>query len=229
MTEDEEIDVFEWCGLAVQAAQESTQSYEELRSKVKEQEAKLKKLDDQFDELVKVKEEHENELLEKFSQLLNAKKLKIRDQQRIISSTNVDPAKLEAVEASRRGKAGPSRSRKRKAGLAEAESESEDDAFAPMQEAHEDSEGEERRTPEPSEDGEGAADGDVTEDEDEPQLPFRDTRAATKKTEEVVIPPTRTLPSFAQNSGRKPKSTTPLPTLPSDPDATEGEETDDEL
>ena len=70
----------------------------------------MRRLNESLAELVKLKAEEENSLLEKFSLLLNEKKLKIRDQQRLLASANVDPARLEAVEEVRAGRghsAGP--------------------------------------------------------------------------------------------------------------------------
>jgi len=43
-----------------------------------------------MDEFLTVKEEHENHMLEKFSHLLNAKKLKIRDQQRLLAGAAIN-------------------------------------------------------------------------------------------------------------------------------------------
>ena len=81
--------------------------------------------------------EYEQELLEKFSLLLNEKKLKIRDQQRLLAGSRVDPRKLEAVEASRSTSkprsAGTSRAGKRKAGRnTKGDSENDEDGFDKM-------------------------------------------------------------------------------------------------
>jgi hypothetical protein len=43
--------------------------------------------------LIRAKEEHEDALLHKFAELLNAKKLKIRDQQRLLATAKVDAEK----------------------------------------------------------------------------------------------------------------------------------------
>ena len=45
----------------------------------------------QLDNLIEEKTSHENALLEKFRQLINSKKLKIRDQQRLLAGAKVDP------------------------------------------------------------------------------------------------------------------------------------------
>lgn len=94
----------------------------ELKSRntaLQEKDEEVKRLEDSQAELIKLKTDYENQLLEKFSLLLNEKKLKIRDQQRLLASSSIDPARLEAAEESRavRGhSAGPSRRGKRKAG-----------------------------------------------------------------------------------------------------------------
>lgn len=67
----------------------------DLRVKYEEQSRTVEKLDQQLEDLIKAKKEHENALLEKFQHLLNAKKLKIRDQQRLLASAKVDPEKGE--------------------------------------------------------------------------------------------------------------------------------------
>lgn len=112
-TEDEAPDLFEWCGEAVESKSKSTTKLQTLESSLKYKDEQFKKLEESFAELVDLKNGHEKSLLEKFSLLLNEKKLKIRDQQRLLASSNVDPAKLEALEAARRDSrsrsAGPSR------------------------------------------------------------------------------------------------------------------------
>ncbi|TVY15854.1 hypothetical protein LARI1_G005655 [Lachnellula arida] len=109
-TEDEQPDLFEWCGQVVESKSKSTTELQTLKSNIKHKDEQFKKLEESFAELVDLKNGHEKSLLEKFSLLLNEKKLKIRDQQRLLASSNVDPAKLEALEAARRD----SRSRHRK-------------------------------------------------------------------------------------------------------------------
>jgi hypothetical protein len=64
-----------------------------LNEKLYAKEALLKKLDLQLAELLESKEQHENQLITNFVQLLNEKKLKIRNQQRLLSSAEVDPHK----------------------------------------------------------------------------------------------------------------------------------------
>lgn len=90
-----------------------------FKSKFREQQETISKLNAQLEELIAAKATHETELLEKFRDLLNEKKAKIRDQQRLLATAKVDPKKLAAVQASRKSSKGaaaaPSRTGKRKA------------------------------------------------------------------------------------------------------------------
>jgi hypothetical protein len=91
--------------------------------KVAELEARISDLRNQLDELTESKKARETEILEKFCVLLNEKKVKIREQQRLLSTAQVDPSKLEAARASQATrpqitedrKPAPSRRAKRKA------------------------------------------------------------------------------------------------------------------
>jgi predicted nucleic acid-binding Zn-ribbon protein len=53
----------------------------------------INKLNQQLEELMHAKTEHENQLMSNFVQILNEKKLKIRNQQRLLAAATVDPAK----------------------------------------------------------------------------------------------------------------------------------------
>jgi hypothetical protein len=95
-------------------------------------EAQVAELRAQLEELTEAKTARETELLEKFCALLNEKKVKIREQQRLLSAAKVDPSRLDVARvaqatttstttsATTRGispkatEAGPSRNRKRK-------------------------------------------------------------------------------------------------------------------
>ncbi|TVY52992.1 hypothetical protein LCER1_G007597 [Lachnellula cervina] len=180
-TEDEAPDLFEWCGEAVESKSKSTTKLQTLESSLKYKDEQFKKLEESFAELVDLKNGHEKSLLEKFSLLLNEKKLKIRDQQRLLASSNVDPAKLEALEAARRDSrsrsAGPSRKGKRKADETIEEDES-DDGFEKMDvdpEPPQDSEDENQRQRTP--DAESTADETESDGEEArpPSPPARKT------------------------------------------------------
>lgn len=70
------------------------------KAKAAELETRITELRNQLDELTESKKAKEAEMLEKFCGLLNEKKVKIREQQRLLSTAQVDPSKLEAVRAS---------------------------------------------------------------------------------------------------------------------------------
>lgn len=87
------IELFDWAGTAVAATTTLESEVASLSVKYHDQQEALAKLNGQLEGLIKAKEEHENELLQKFTELLNAKKLKIRDQQRLLTGAKVDLSK----------------------------------------------------------------------------------------------------------------------------------------
>merc|ERR1711939_405777 len=58
-------------------------------------------LNQQLEDLVKAKKDHEDELLKKFAALLNTKNLKIRDQQRLLAGAKIPKDAAEAVRDAR--------------------------------------------------------------------------------------------------------------------------------
>lgn len=140
LTQDEsvEIQLFEWCGSAID--QKSILEFEHsvLRRKYESAQATIASLDAKLEELVKAKTDHEEELISKFVLLLNEKKLKIRNQQRLLSTAKVDQKRLQEMQKTLEGKgrrAGSSRAGKRRihdqAGAAEMPEDS-SDAFEKM-------------------------------------------------------------------------------------------------
>ncbi len=136
--EKEEVRSFEWVDTAVSDADELRSQVHVLQESMTSQIDEVAKLNQQLDELVKAKQEHEEEMLKKFAALLNAKKLKLRDQQRLLAGAKIDPRTARAVSEARDGnggrQAGSSRSGKRKAEVigepSEVEADAEDeDAF----------------------------------------------------------------------------------------------------
>ncbi|KAM3078069.1 hypothetical protein ACMFMG_002629 [Clarireedia jacksonii] len=253
LTEDtnaaDEISLFDWCALTIKSSESSKSELESLQIKYKEQQETLDKLNEHFKELNKAKADYETELFEKFALLLNEKKLKIRDQQRLLSCATVDPEKLEAIKSARSGAnrtAGTSRTGKRKAAK-DAEVQSSDDSDSgfdkmdidePEPESDDESDKQDQQTPEPSD-----VDNTATEDEaDEPPQESRPTASKKHVVEDSpddeppsppspakpapkVLPPTRNLP-FVKKANPAPKSA-PAPG-PVDGSETEGS-SDDEL
>jgi hypothetical protein len=86
--EDEAIELFDWCGLAAAAASKSKQEHIDAVAKSEEATTIIEKLKAQLDELVKAKQDDESALLHKFRDLLNEKKVKIREQQKLLATAS---------------------------------------------------------------------------------------------------------------------------------------------
>lgn len=240
--EDKEIDPLDWARVAARATVAAKDELVELQTRLGTQQGTIDKLHQQLADFVEAKEENDNAMLQKFVELLNEKKLKIRDQQRLLATAKVDPKAASKVVATREEsagtsrKAGSSRVSKRKANRKApvVESESEDD-FEQMQldekvpvkeETTPDDDLPEAATPDRSED--------ETEDEDEagdaptsvqPNKPVElATRSSKSKPEQTpaVPPPRRELPFARGNAqGKKPA---PPPPVEDDDDETEDDE-----
>ena len=88
--EDLEISTLDWTSTAIICSYTLEDEVQDLTSKYEQQAEMVKKLNQQLEDLIKAKAEHESSLLEKFRELLNAKKLKIRDQQRLLAGAKLD-------------------------------------------------------------------------------------------------------------------------------------------
>ncbi|KAL1841412.1 hypothetical protein VTJ49DRAFT_7089 [Mycothermus thermophilus] len=209
--EEEEIALFDWCGAALLDREQAQASVRSESAKVTDLEAQIAELRSQLDELTQSKADREAELLEKFCTLLNEKKVKIREQQRLLSTAKVDPSRLDAARAAQATtrsaavgspKASPSRKPKRKA-LEDAsgggESDSEDGFETVTRRAGDRmdldvKEGPETRTQETpevpetpeSQDRETSTDSDATasESEDEAPVPPPPTRRQQQQSSE---------------------------------------------
>ncbi|KAJ8071497.1 hypothetical protein OCU04_001817 [Sclerotinia nivalis] len=247
-TEEKEISLFDWCALATKSADSSKDELEALRIKYSEQQETLEKLNENFRGLNKRKSDHENQLLEKFSLMFNEKKLKVRDQQRLLAGAKVDPEKVEAVQNIRSGKprtAGASRSGKRKAGKeVQPESSDSDDAFEKMDvdqnqdenDIADESDQPEIQTPDHSDEETDTEDEEaphpkshlpmskyiVQDESDEEMQPVPKPTKTTKTTKIAELPAKRELP-FAKKS-----APVPAPKPASDGSETESG-SDDEL
>ncbi|CAJ2511158.1 Uu.00g067830.m01.CDS01 [Anthostomella pinea] len=129
-----EISPFDWCVAALASKDKVTEDLATATAKVESLEKSINELKGHLDELIKAKDDDETQLLEKFRDLINEKKVKIRQQQRLLASASVDPDKLAKVGASQGSlnrPAGKSRASKRKAVKDEADS-SDDDGFEKM-------------------------------------------------------------------------------------------------
>jgi hypothetical protein len=97
---DEAIQLFDWCSVAALGRDQFQETVVAEKAKVSDLEARITELRSQLDELTESKKAREAEILEKFCGLLNEKKVKIREQQRLLSTAQVDPSRLDAVRAS---------------------------------------------------------------------------------------------------------------------------------
>ncbi|KAK2766174.1 hypothetical protein FQN54_007690 [Arachnomyces sp. PD_36] len=230
--DDQAIQLFEWNGIAVARANELETEISSLTEKYRVAEETIGKLSNQLEDLIQAKNDHDEQLIAKFVQLLNEKKLKIRNQQRLLASAKIDSSKaaeLDAVSEIKGHPAGPSRRGKRKAGREEPEESEESDGFDRMSvdagkpgptggidEAAQLTESDGRSTPEPLEDETPTADEDDEEDQ-EPQPPpgKKDARDGSngQKKKTASPPPRRELPfsrrAAARAAGNRSRTSTP--------------------
>jgi DNA double-strand break repair and V(D)J recombination protein XRCC4 len=126
-----EIQLFDWCGSAIDQKSALEAEKSDLRSKHDSAQATVASLQAKLEELVRAKADHEEELISKFVLLLNEKKLKIRNQQRLLSTAKVDQKKLQQMQKTLDGKgrrARSSRTGKRRAAAGAEEDESQTDS-----------------------------------------------------------------------------------------------------
>lgn len=90
-TTEDEIDLFVWSASAADAFKAAQDEVAALNEKLQKQKQEFDDLNARLEDFIKAKEEHENVIFQKFCELLNSKKLKIRDQQRLLASAVVDP------------------------------------------------------------------------------------------------------------------------------------------
>lgn len=160
--ESQELDITTWTGTAVERANGLDRELQGLTSQYDEQSKKMVKLNDQLEDLIKAKIQHEASLLQNFRELLNIKKLRVRDQQRLLAGAKIDPrqaAKLQNARSTSKPRAATAASRagkrKAKSGLPAFES-SEESGFegkAPIQKLESDLSGQ-TTTPDQSDQGE---------------------------------------------------------------------------
>ncbi|KAI1095088.1 hypothetical protein F5B19DRAFT_366284 [Rostrohypoxylon terebratum] len=176
-----EISPFDWCVSAIGAREKAQEDLAAAIAKTQLVEDSLKELRDQVDDLIKAKEEDEAVLLEKFRDLLNEKKVKIRQQQRLLASVNVDPDKLANVSGGRNKEkriAQSSRVSKRK-----------------IKEEPESSDVELERMDIEEEDDDGGAQPDIVEDRD---TTADETASGTSTDDEPAPPPVKSRKTKAQ-------------------------------
>jgi hypothetical protein len=208
---DEAIELFDWCGAAALEREKLKLDLAASAAKLEELETSVNELKTQLDGLVKTKKDSEAELLQKFQDLLNEKKVKIRQQARLLSSATIDPSKIAPgpsglVKSEDNQSTGGSRPSKRKV-RAGSDDDDSSDGFEKMELDHD----EKRQEDEDIGDRE-TTDGEETSseaDDDEPgpsESPIARRSKARAPSEAppeedkptVDLPPKRTLPSSSR-------------------------------
>ncbi|KAK8038711.1 hypothetical protein PG993_007122 [Apiospora rasikravindrae] len=221
------ISPFDWCIQILEDHEKVVQEVGATKALANELEQSVEELKGQLENLLKAKESDESVLLEKFRDLLNEKKLKIRQQQKLIESAEVDPEKLQNVGASQHTmrKAGGSRTSKRKIKdepVSEGES---DDGFEKMDVddrnngPQQDPDTDERQTTdndatESEPDNETDAEEESVPAESAPKKskPARSTRSRAAKGASTMSKPTRASTAAASRSTRASQKQTEEPT-----------------
>ncbi|KAJ5745554.1 hypothetical protein N7520_010736 [Penicillium odoratum] len=97
--DEKAIELFEWSGLAASRASELGTQVIDLTERCLIAEDTVRNLNKQLETLTRAKTQHETQLVANFVQLLNEKKLKIRNQQRLLASATADPTKVLEIQS----------------------------------------------------------------------------------------------------------------------------------
>ncbi|KIW68501.1 hypothetical protein PV04_04443 [Phialophora macrospora] len=96
---EDDVDLFSWTCQAIDQRDRLQGEVIGLSAQIKTKDDIVASLQKQIDELVEAKADHERQMLSKFALLLNEKKLKIRNMQRILSTAKTDRKKLRELQA----------------------------------------------------------------------------------------------------------------------------------
>ena len=136
---EDEIQLFDWATNAVDHQRLLQNEVSTLHSRSEADLATITALKSQLADLIKAKAEHEEQLISKFALLLNEKKLKIRNQQRILSTAKVEEEKLAQLKLTLDGTSRrPGRAKRRAETTVEASDQEQDegDGFETMNVDH---------------------------------------------------------------------------------------------
>ncbi|KAL8871289.1 MAG: hypothetical protein Q9174_002845 [Haloplaca sp. 1 TL-2023] len=100
---DTSIEVLDWCHTAIIRADTLSTQTISLQQQLDENTKTAAKLRSQLEELILAKKEHEEQLLRKCTVLIDEKKAKIRDQQRLLVKASVPQEAVEEVVRARHG------------------------------------------------------------------------------------------------------------------------------
>ncbi|KAI9891678.1 MAG: hypothetical protein M1814_002428 [Vezdaea aestivalis] len=198
-----EIELLDWTGSVSDALLRAKVTIGELRSEVESQRAKIAALDRELEDFIQLKTEHEDSMMAKFVSLLNAKKLKIRDQQRLLAHVRLENTTDGPIQPLKTRRTNPSvsvsRELKRKADDEDLQS-SDDFESSTNNDTKRDSD-EEPVTPE------RVQDDTTDEDEDEDDSQVFETpakpKSSTKKSSPTPLPPKRVLPFNKIGGGKR--------------------------
>jgi hypothetical protein len=88
-----EIDIFEWGAVAVDRNKLLSQRIDDVLGQLAEREKTISRLKNQLEEFQEVHKKDLDVMLDKFCEVLNMKKAKIRDQQRLLAVSKIDKVK----------------------------------------------------------------------------------------------------------------------------------------
>ncbi|OJJ69276.1 hypothetical protein ASPBRDRAFT_45576 [Aspergillus brasiliensis CBS 101740] len=88
--DEQAIHLFDWSAVAVARADMLEQRLSRLQQHNREAESTIEQLNKQIEDFTNAKSHHEEQIMTNFTQILNQKKLKIRNQQRLLASANID-------------------------------------------------------------------------------------------------------------------------------------------
>ncbi|KAH8888379.1 hypothetical protein GQ53DRAFT_264429 [Thozetella sp. PMI_491] len=95
--DNEAIDTLDWCSEAVLSREKAKAELALAAAKASELESVVSELKEQLEELIRAKRTDEAETLEKFRDLLNEKKIKIREQQQLLAAGPAFPSAVQAA------------------------------------------------------------------------------------------------------------------------------------
>ncbi|GFF56346.1 hypothetical protein IFM58399_10293 [Aspergillus lentulus] len=247
--DEQAIQLFDWSGAAVARADTLAERLSTLTDRYRAAENAIQRLNQQLEEFMSAKTQHDELLMANFVQLLNEKKLKIRNQQRLLASAKVDSKKeIRSAISATHPLSGPSNSKTKRSAqdMLDSKSDSED-GFERMEVDHDrqidghsddqETEDEETSTPQPLEDDENTNTGEAlaspsieNEREDNKQASDEKPQNSTILTNSAVPPPRRELPFVKkpQVDHMPPRSIESV-AAGEDAEATAGETDDDEL
>ncbi|BCR90860.1 uncharacterized protein ACHE_60746S [Aspergillus chevalieri] len=238
--DEQAIELFDWLGIAAARAYASDERSSSLADRCRIAEDTIQQLTRQLEELTRAKIHHEDQLVANFAQLLNEKKLKIRNQQRLLASAKVDPVKVSEMQAvTSKDRNSTQKNRRLKRDVREISKEESDsgDGFEEMQVDHVGNQGreqdqemddEERSTPQPLED---EGDNGTTTDEESVPLHAEQNSSISNRPmlkNPAASPPRRELP-FARRVPEKEEVQSQPYQAEDDAGSTAGETDDDEL